>query len=269
MGVHFRNAYTANPVCAPARAAFMTGRFASDVGAYCNSTAFDGRVPTWGNYLRDAGYYCWATGKMDLTSNADLGFVQFQTSHEHFSKPDITSLFRRPLCYRIDSRKQVDGSVADQHEDHDLAVTEGGLKFLRTDAGRLGKPWAIYLGMILPHPPFVARQKYWDLYPPYEVSLPNIPPDYLENLHIVYQALRNFDLISTPIPEERVRRARSAYYATITELDANIGRILDQLEQTGGLKNTLVIYTSDHGEMLGAHGLWMKDVLFQGAAHVP
>ena len=269
MGVHFRNAYTANPVCAPARAALMTGRFASDVGAYCNSTAFDGRVPTSGNYLRNAGYYCWATGKMDLTPKADLGFVQYKTGHGHFSGPDITSLFRRPLCYRIDNRRLVNGEVGDGHQEHDLAVTQAGLNFLQTEAVRLEKPWAIYLGMIRPHPPFVAQQKYWDLYPPREVSLPTIPPGYLENLHIAYQALRNFNFMSTPIPEERVRRARSAYYATITELDADIGRILDQLEKTGGLRDTLIIYTSDHGEMLGTHGLWLKDVLFEGSAHVP
>lgn len=269
MGVYFRNAYTANPVCAPARAAFMTGRFASDVGSYCNSTAFDGRVPTWGNYLRNAGYYCWATGKLDLTPEADLGFVQHNTSSGHFSNRDITSLFRRPLCYRIDNRKSVDGKVAEHPKAHDVAVTGAGLNFLQTQAGSLKKPWAAYLGMTLPHPAFTTTQKYWDLYPPDTVSLPNIPPGYLENLPLVYQALRNFDLMSTPIPEERVRRARSAYYGMVTELDANIGRVLDQLEKTDALKDTLVIYTSDHGEMLGNHGLWLKDVLFEGAAHVP
>lgn len=268
-GVWFRNAYTANPVCAPARAALMTGRFASDVGSYCNSTPFDGRVPTWGNYLRDAGYDCWATGKMDLTPDADLGFKQVNTSHGHFIHPDITSLFRRPLCYRVDMLKFVDGGVGERSRQHDLEVLEAGLNFLRTEAGLAGKPWVMYLGMIMPHPPYLAPQKYLDLYPPYEVSLPNIPPGYLENMHVVHRALRNFDFYSTPIPEERVRRARSGYYAMITELDELIGRVVDELDRTGRLKNTLVIYTSDHGDMLGTHGLWQKDVLFEGAAHVP
>ncbi|MGH9327132.1 MAG: sulfatase-like hydrolase/transferase [Terriglobia bacterium] len=268
LGVTFTNAYTSDPVCAPARAALMTGRFASDVGSYCNSTPFDGRVPTWGNYLEGAGYFCWATGKMDLTPDADIGFKQVNTSHGHFMHPDITSLFRMPLCYRIDERKQVNGEAGNKSA-HDRAVVENGLEFLRSEADHLGKPWAAYLGMTMPHPPFVAPQKLLDLYPTYEVHLPNIPPKYLENMHIVFQALRNFKLISTPIPEERIRRARSAYYAMITELDGNIGEVLDQIEKTGQLKNTLFIYTSDHGEMLGTNGLWMKNVLLEGAEHVP
>ena len=76
-------------------------------------------------------------------------------------------------------------------------------------------------------------------------------------------------MIATPIPEERIRRARSAYYGMVTELDAMIGEVLDTLEQTGQLENTLVVYTSDHGEMLGEHGLWFKNNLLEGAARVP
>ena len=74
-GVHFRNAYSGNPVCAPGRASMMTGRYASDVNSYCNSTPL-GHVPSWGNHLRDAGYYCWATAKLDLTLGADYGFKE-------------------------------------------------------------------------------------------------------------------------------------------------------------------------------------------------
>lgn len=268
MGVTFTHAYSANPVCAPARAALMTGRFASDVGSYCNSTPFDGRVPTWGNYLQRAGYYCWATGKLDLTATADVGFKQVNTMHEHSQHPDITSLFRIPLCYRIDERDQVDGAAGD-HDGHDRGVAEAGVGFLRSDADQAGKPWAAYLGMTMPHPKFIAPQELLDLYPTYEVELPNIPPGYLEGQHIVFQALRNFKMISTPIPEERIRRAKSAYYAMITGLDRNIGRILDQIEAQGHMKDTLVVYTSDHGEMLGSNGLWLKNVLLEGAAHVP
>jgi len=268
MGVHFKNTYCVDPVCTPARASLITGRFASDVGSYGNSTPFDGRVPTWGNYLQQAGYFCWATGKMDLTPKADLGFKQVHTSHGHYEHPDITSLFRRPMCYRVDERRQVDGKVEERGE-HDQTVLETGLEFLRTKAKSAGKPWAAYLGFIMPHPPFGAPQKYWDLYPPDQVRMPNVPPGHLENLPLDFQVLRQFKMIATPIPEERVRRARSAYYGMITELDGMIGEILDELERAGELENTLVVYTSDHGEMLGEHGLWLKNNLLEGAARVP
>jgi len=267
-GVWFKNAYTVSPVCVPGRAALMTGRYSSDVGSYCNSTVFDGRVPTWGNYLRQNGYQCLATGKLDLTAEADMGFEQVKTSHEHFRNPDITSLFRRPLCFRVDERILVDGEVGEPNQ-HDLDITQFGVDFIRNKAPGLGKPWALYLGMTTPHPKFTVPKQYMDAYPSYAVQLPNIPPGYLENQHLVFQAMRNHKLISTPIPEERIRRARSAYYGLVTALDENVGRILDEIERTGRLSDTLVVYTSDHGEMLGAHGLWLKNVLLEGAARVP
>lgn len=269
-GVWFRNAYTAQPVCAAGRAAMMTGRFASDVGSYCNATPFDGRVPTWGGYLRQAGYYTWATGKLDLCPKAAMDFVQVNTSNGHYENPDITSLWRRPLCYRVDEKASVNGKVGDGSRKHDLDVTEAGLNFLRTEANHLDKPWVAYLGILAPHPDYVAPQKYWDLYPPEQVRVPNIPPGYLENdLHLVYRRLRDFKMVSTPIPEERIRRARSGYYAEISEVDDYVGCIVDELEKTDGLKDTLVIYTSDHGDMLGSHGIWRKNVLLEGAARVP
>jgi choline-sulfatase len=101
------------------------------------------------------------------------------------------------------------------------------------------------------------------------VDMPNIPPGHLEDLHLVYQELRHFRRIATPIPEDRIRRARAAYYAMISELDEYIGKLLDALELSGQLKKTIFIYTSDHGESLGEHGLWYKNNLYDVAARVP
>lgn len=267
-GVYFRNAYCGSPLCAPGRASMATGRFASDVGSYGNTTVFEGGVPTWGNYLRDAGYFCWATGKMDLTSAADLGFQQVETTHEHFSKPDITELFRRPTCYRIDERDLVNG-FAGERGNADQARLNRGLAFVEEQVATRRGPWAAYIGVVTPHPPFIAPQRFLDLYPTNEIQLPNIPPGSLEQQHLFFQILRNFSLQSTPVSEERVRRARGAYYAMITELDDHLGNVIDALEQRGTLHDTVLIYTSDHGEMHGEHGLFLKRALFEGAARVP
>lgn len=267
-GVNFRHAYCGSPVCAPGRASMMTGRFASDVGSYCNSTPFDGRVPAWGNLLRDAGYHCWATGKLDLWKGRDFGFHEVATTHGHSQGPDITSLFRSPVCFRSSERKNANGEFYERPAP-DLPLARHAIRFLREEAPALSKPWAMYVGLTKPHPKWHAPLKYRGLYPPEKMPMPEIPEGYLERRHEMFQVLANFKNVQAPVPEDRVRRARSAYFGMITEVDELIGTILSALDQSGQADNTLIVYTSDHGEMLGEHGLWLKNVLLEGAAHVP
>jgi len=267
-GVHYRNAYCGSPVCVPGRASLMTGRFASDVDSYCNSTPFDGRARTWATYLKDAGYHCWGTGKLDLVGGRDYGLAEFQTSHSHHTHPDICSLFRRPLCYRVDERDDVNGEFSERSHG-DQRTLANALRFLREDAPRLKQPWAMWAGLLLPHPNFVAHRRFEALYPPWRVTLPNVPDGYLERRHVALQALASYRMISVPIPEQRVRMARAAYYAMVTELDEMVGSLVGEIEAAGQWDNTVFVYTSDHGEMLGEHGLWLKNTLLEGAARVP
>jgi choline-sulfatase len=127
----------------------------------------------------------------------------------------------------------------------------------------------MWLGLALPHPPFVSHQRFQSTYPLFRIALPNIPAGYLENRHVALQALANYRMISVPIPEEHMRMARAAYYAMVTELDELIGKVIQEVERAGQWQNTLIVYTSDHGEMLGDHGLWLKNMLLEGAARVP
>lgn len=267
-GVIFTNHYCANPVCAPGRASMMTGMYASDVGSYCNSTVWDGSHPTWTTMLKDAGYYCRATGKLDLNTQFDMGFEAFDTSNGHERNPDITSLFRRPVVHRANERRQIDGRPRDNRH-RDSSRAQHAVDFIQGEARQKQQPWALYVGLTEPHPGFVGLKKYYEQYDQAEIDMPTIPPGHLEELHDVFQQLRNFKNIATPIPEERIRRARVGYYAMITELDEYIGQIWDTLEKAGQLDNTVFIYTSDHGESLGEHGMWLKNNLFDVAAKVP
>ncbi len=267
-GVLFRNAYCGSPVCVPARASMMSGMFPSDVSSYCNSTPFRSPVPSWGNRLREAGYDCWATGKLDLTEGTDYGFHEVATSHGHSRSPDITSLLRAPMCFRANIRNDVNGTFG-QAPSHDQRVVENTLRFLREDTRRSAKPWAIYAGFTLPHYPFAAEAKYASLYPPEKMPLPDVPQDYLNVRHPVFEQLSNFQGVTIPIAADRIRRARAAYFGMITELDRMVGVLLDELKRSGQMERTLVVYTSDHGEMLGDNGLWFKNVLLENAARVP
>lgn len=265
LGVNFRNAYTGNPVCAPGRAAMMTGMYASDVNSFCNSTPL-GKEPTWGNWLSAAGYRCRATGKLDMTPGGIYGFEEVGTSHGHASNPDITSLFRAPVCFRPGERDNINGQFKDR-EDNDEALARDAVEFMRKQDAR--QPWAIYAGMHMPHPKWIAKTKYREIYPPEKMPLPVIPPGYLEKRPVMFQTLANFKNVSVPIPEDRVRRARAAYFGMVSEVDEYVGLVLDAVEKSGQLENTLFVYTSDHGEMGGDHGLWLKNVLLENAARVP
>jgi choline-sulfatase len=246
----------------------MTGVYPSDVGSYCNSTVWDGSEPTWATRLSEAGTYCWATGKFDLNPDFSSGFHEVETRNGHYDNPDITSLFRNPPCYRMDERPDVDGRSR-ENDHHDAILTDHVVQFLKNESSSMSEPWLCWVGMSQPHPRFVAREDYFDSYSIDEIDLPDIREDDLEQMHLVYQALRHFKRVATPISEERVRRARAGYYGMITELDAYVGKIYDALEESGQLEDTVFIYTSDHGESLGEHGLWHKSSLYENASHVP
>lgn len=267
-GVIFENAYCGSPVCVPGRSCMMTGLYPHETSSYCNSTVWDGSQPTWGTRMRNAGYHTEATGKFDLNPDFEIGFNEFETSHAHRTGPDITSLFRAPVAYRIGEREVITGRPRDTAHP-DARRSRNCIDFIRQKAPGLGRPWCYYVGFTAPHPAFVAGREYWEMYPLDEVDLPSVSAAYLERQHVVFQELRHFKRISTPIPEQRVREARAGYYGLVTELDDHIGHIWRALEETGLLKNTIFVYTSDHGEALGDHGLWLKNNLLEPAAHIP
>ncbi len=217
---------------------------------------------------KDAGYHCWATGKLDLNDDFDRGMVEVETKNGHQHGPDITSLFRRPVGYRVKERDGVAGkSRTNRHSDQ--KKTELAINFLENEAPELNKPWVLYAGFLQPHPKFEALEKYFNMYYPVRVDMPDVPPGHLEELHLVNQEIRHFKRIATPIPEDRIRRARAGYYGMITELDEYVGNLYESLKKSGQLENTVFIYTSDHGETLGEHGLWYKNNLYDNAARVP
>ncbi len=268
-GVVFSNTYSGQPVCVPGRACLMTGMYASDSGSYCNSTVWDGSYPIWGSYLQDNGYFTRAYGKLDLDDTKDTGFDEIKTNHPHKHNPDITSLFRNPLCYRMKERPGVMGKARHGYHKTDFDITNEAVNFIQKESHEIAKPWVLYLGYYQPHPPFEAKEEYFNFYKNEGVNLPDVKLKELENLHLVYQHLRHFKRISTPIEKEKMRNARIAYFGMITELDMLIGKVITALNKSDQIDNTYIIYTSDHGETLGEHGLWYKNNLFENSVRVP
>ncbi len=273
-GTFFSNAYCGSPVCAPGRACMMTGMYPSDNNSYCNATPWDGSYPTWGYYLRESGYHTQSIGKLDLNGSKDTGFIEIESSHGHVKNPDITALFRIPLCYRMGERPNVTGGPRESRH-RDASWTNMAINFIKNDAKTLNKPWALNIGFRQPHVAFFERkgflayEEYWDKYPLNDIDLPDVSSDELENQHLVFQSLRQFKRLTTLLPPDRIRRALAGYYGMISELDEYVGKIWQTLEETDQLKNTIFIYTSDNGMCMGEHGLFYHNNLYEEAAKVP
>jgi len=273
-GIIFSNAYCGSPVCAPARASMMTGMYPSDSNSFCNATPWDGSRDVWAARLKRAGYYARSIGKLDLNGNFDTGFEEFEAKHGHVEKPDITALFRRPLGYRIGERINVNGGPREtRHEDG--RWTAMATDFIRNEARSIKGPWALNIGLHQPHVAFFEREgflalkQYWDQYPLENIELPKVPPDHLDNQHLVFQELRRFKRLATPISEDRIRRAKAGYFGMISELDEYVGQIWEALSQEGQLDNTVFVFTSDNGMSMGEHGLFYHNSLYEEAIHVP
>jgi choline-sulfatase len=207
---------------------------------------------------------------------------------QHFVGPDRLHGFRAQLAHDLHASRphgQADWSAGirpaarpwpgvaqagpghTEEIDADDAVEAAALAYLR-DPVRRERPWALHAGFIAPHFPLVAPPRFFDLYPPPAVDLPALPPGHVAGLHPVFARMRTaFGMVD--YPEEQTRRARAAYYGLITYLDEKVGRLLEALEQTGQRDDTLVVYTSDHGEMAGEHGMWRKSNFYEHSVRVP
>lgn len=270
-GVLFRNAYCNSPLCVPSRMSFMTGRYPHHNGAYDNTTSLSSDAVTWAHLLRAAGYDAALSGKQHFIGPDQLhGFQQqlafdLHASNHHgvFDWANGTPKARTPWPGVAQA-----GPGTTREIEVDDAVEEAALAYLR-DPARKERPWALDVGFIAPHFPLVVPEKYWTMYSPDDMDLPDIPEGHLDHQHPVFTRMRGMFGASDLFPDDQVRRARAAYYALITYLDDKVGRLLAALEETGQLQNTLVIYTADHGEMNGEHGMWRKSCFYEQSVGVP
>jgi choline-sulfatase len=272
----FQNAYTASPLCAPGRAAFMSGQLPSATGVYDNAAEFPSSIPTYAHHLRRAGYYTALSGKMHFVGPDQLhGFEARLTTDIYPADFGWTPDYRKP-GERIDWWYHNMGSVTgagvaeitNQLEYDDEVAYQAKLALYDLSRGKDDRPWCLTVSFTHPHDPYVARRKYWDLYEDCEHLLPEVPAmayeDHDPHAKRIFDAndWRNFD-----ITEDDIRRSRRAYFANISYLDDKIGEILQVLEDTR--QEAIILFVSDHGDMLGERGLWFKMCFYDGASRVP
>jgi len=277
-GVRFANSYCLSPLCCPARAAMATGRYPHQTGYWDNAIAYDARIPSWMHRLREQGHTVVAIGKLHYrSSDDDNGFTQeILPMHLHEGKGAVKNLLRgydtEPRLTDDSKWKlytQRSGVGATHYQDYDRQITAKAIEWLRGNTARHTKPWALKIGYISPHPPFTVPQRLYDLYPEDKMPLPLRcrPGDRPE--HAATRHLRDIDGYHEMTDERMLRRVAAAYFGLITHLDEQIGAVMKVVEELGLLANTRIVYTSDHGELFGWHGLFGKKCLYEGAVGVP
>ena len=283
MGATFDAAYCNSPLCVPSRLSFMTGRYVSRCEGWDNAKPLPSDVPTWPYALRSLGYDVALSGKMHLIGHDQLHGFESQLSydahgggHRSGQEQSVTTGGKHPIYLwddgvptentpwqSVPEARAGTGPMIDADDDAEQAA----LAYLR-DPARRDAPWALAVGFVAPHFPFIVPEPYFSMYYPEFGDLPNNPPGHLDNLPAAARRLRqafNFSGYS----DDEIRRARAAYYGLITYLDDKIGRLLDALDDMGMADNTVVVHTSDHGESLGEHGLWRKMNFYEQSARVP
>ncbi len=271
-GAVFENAYTASPMCVPTRASLACGDHVHNIGHWDSATPYDGKVRSWMRQLRDQDVKVTSIGKLHFRSDEDdngfteeiipmhvVGGVGWTVGLLRENPPDYTSAAE--LAGDV-------GAGDSSYTDYDLAITAAAENWLEAQKGS-EKPWAAFVSLVSPHYPLTAPQEFYDMYAPANVDLPvgygeHMSPDHseLKNIKKFFDYDRYFD-------EQKMREAKVAYYGLTSFMDDCVGRVLAALDASGQADDTVVIYVSDHGDMMGDQGYWTKQVMYEASVGVP
>ena len=278
-GLRFQNAYCQFPLCGPSRASFMAGLYPDQTLVRRNAIYIREHIPnvqTMSQLFRNNGYFVTRVGKIYHynvpkhigTSGHDDPYSWDYTinprGRDKTDEKDIFSL--RPGSFG-GTLSWLAAKGTDEEQTDGIAATET-VRLLKRHA-KTKQPFFLAVGLYRPHTPYVAPKKYFDMYPLDKIVVPKVPAGYLDTLPKPAQQSITRKKDQVNLPDKLARQAIQAYYASITFADAQIGRILDGLNEAGLADDTVVVFTSDHGYHMGEHGHWQKTTLFENAAHVP
>ncbi len=261
----FTNCYSPCPVCAPARASFFTGQYVNRLGTWDNSTPYDGTVEGMAQYLKKNGVDFTCIGKTHFHHAGEYGFKE-EFEAGYMQTPDIGCYFRQTRRARLGAEKRFEKIGIDESPKKDDRLLEYALNWL--DGNYQNNNWVMYVGFSCPHFPFYVKQEHWNYYESKIHYVPDILKPPFSSLNEPLEWLRTY-FKCEDVPEETVRKALIGYCCVIEELDTRIGAILDKMDSLGIADNSTFIYTSDHGEQLGYHGMWWKCTMFDESANVP
>lgn len=281
-GAVFDRAYCTTPLCAPSRASMMTGRMPSEIDCLDNGDDFAASVPTFAHRLRKLGYHTALIGRMHFIGpDQHHGFEERLTTDVYPADLDMVPDWTRPLHDRLQWYHEADpvftagAATANVQQDFDDEVIFRTLRHLgdrkrANQAAGEDQPFLMVTSFIHPHDPYEPPREHWDRFAEAAIPDPAHPevPDPAVDPHS--HRLRTMSGLDAREPAiEDVRRARRAYYAAVSYIDDHVGAITARLRDLGLAANTVVIVTSDHGDMLGEKGLWYKMSPYEQSSRVP
>ncbi|MFO1397676.1 MAG: choline-sulfatase [Burkholderiales bacterium] len=275
-GAVFDAAYCNFPICAPSRFSMLSGRMPHAIDAFDNASEFASEIPTMAHYLRAAGYRTILAGKMHFVGPDQLhGFDERLTTDiypaDFLWVPDWSQgPSHRPTGVGMGHVVDAGPCVRNMQIDYDEEVAHVAVQKIYDLARAPSAPFFLTVSFTHPHPPFVARQDEWDAYDGVAIDDPAVPPipyaeldPHSQWLYVAHGQDRH------TVTDAHVRNARRAYYAMVSYVDARIGSVLDALGRAGLARDAMIVFCSDHGEMLGERGMWYKQTFYESSVRVP
>ena len=275
-GAKFDTAYCHSPLCAPARFTMLAGQPVSAIGAWDNASEFPAAAPTLAHYLALAGYRTVLSGKMHFVGPDQLhGFEERLTTDIYPADFAWTPNWDRAgerigkWYHNMEALQEAGHAITTYQIDYDEEVgytSRRKLLDMARDAD--DRPFFLCASFIHPHDPYVARPEWWDRYDHDDIDMPDEWDEATLDPHT--RRIRTaIEADTVGYTDAQVRAARHGYYANVTYFDDWLGRLVATLEETGQLDDTIVIVTSDHGDMLGDRGAWFKMSFHERSARVP
>jgi uncharacterized sulfatase len=277
-GVTFLNAYNQLPLCNPTRASVMTGLRPDTIKVYDLDRHFRDEVPdavTLSQQFMKNGWWAGRVGKIyHYNVPASIGTDGFDDppSWQKTVNPIGRDKTDEHLVFNAEPHRKISAALSwlaadgkDEEQTDGMIATEA-IKLMEE---KKGEPFFVAAGFFRPHTPFVAPKKYFDMYPLEEMRLPFAPSDDRDDIPTAAFA-HNCPIPHYGLDELTCRKAMQAYYACVSFVDAQVGRMLDALDRLDLTDNTIVVFWSDHGYHLGEHnGIWQKRTLFEQGARAP
>lgn len=274
-GVRFNNAYCNNPICVPSRASMSIGDYGFRHSYWDNSFPYAAAEDSWGTRLVQSGFRMTTIGKLhykDVDSTRSGFPDQRIPLHVRDGIGDLTHSIRDGSMVRPALRQVVlDAGPGDSDYIHyDRKVAELSAQFLE-DAGKNGEePFCLFVGFVCPHFPWKVPPEIMKLYEPYDKLPRPIQWDANERpMHPAVVKHRRELCLEEMFTEEEMRKAVAAYYGMTTFVDSQIGIVLDALKKAGLEDSTRILYTDDHGDSVGDHGLFFKHTMYEGSVGIP